>query len=139
MSPELAATTNAFFGDVESARDARVALILAERKTFEPLQARSVALREEGDRRARAGVRVIVAEGDFDQRRRKLAADLATQAARNSGSHSRSADALEALLFRAVDLIDRMRTELDAPAHAAAVREEAETTAFWADRKARGC
>lgn len=139
MSPELDATTNALFGDVESARDARAALLLSERETVKPLEARAAAIQEERDRRARAGVRVVPAEGvAIDKRRLTLAADLVTQAARNGGEHRRSASTMAALLFRAVDLIDQMRTEINSPAHAAAVRKEAETAAFWADRKAQG-
>lgn len=138
MNQELQSTLDVLLADGMRATDAYAVMRVAGRDAVKPTLARADALRQEAERSARAGVRVTVNAGDFATRGAAVMAEMGVQANRSASEHERYALSFNSLLCRALGLIAKMRDELDAPAHAAAVREEAETAAFWADQARRG-
>lgn len=138
MNEELLAALEALLSEGASAAKAHDAMLDALPEADEPLLARLSAVQQEDERRKRTGVRVVVNLGDFEQRRSLVLAECGVHASRSAADHDRHARAFRALLARAARLLVDLRCELDGPAHAEAVRKEAETAKFWADRAARG-
>lgn len=139
MNEQLQSALDDLLSDGASAAKAHDATLDAVPEADKPLLARLSAIQQEDERRNRLGVRVTVNAGDFEQRRALALVELGVHGARSAGEHGRHALAFRALLARAAKLLLQMRSELDAPAHAEAVRKEAETAKFWADwNAARG-
>ncbi len=136
MNEELRAALIAFCNDTTAATNAHTALVDSEPEQARPLLARGEAIRQEGGRRARTGVRVTLNAGDYEQRRADVLAESVEYCAKSQGDYARHASALRALLPRALALMQQMAEELNAPAHAAAVRAEAEAAAEQAAAEA---
>ena len=123
---ELEAALSEIYKDTIAASKARAATLRSEPEQDRPLLARGEALRHEDERRVRAGVRVVLNPGDFEQRRAAFLADTTAHCETKAGKHARHASALHALLFRATELLGRMAEELNAPERLAVERERAE-------------
>ena len=136
MNEQIRAASIALCDDSTAATKAHSALLDSEPERARPLLARGEALRQEAERRARTGVRVTLNTGDYEQRRADVLAESVAYCAKSQGDYARHASALRALLPRALALMQQMAGELNAPAHAAAVRAEAEAAAAQAAAEA---
>lgn len=137
MNKELEAARDALGRDVAKAVAALSATIKSSATGAAPLTARSDAIRQEDERRARAGVRVSVNAGDFEHRRAVLLSDFGKHFVAQSGQHEEHATGMALILARALSLIAQLAEALDAPEHAAAVRAAAEDAAAKAAAAAK--